>query len=462
MSPRKLAIQLTLLSAAFIVLMFACQKPDPFGENEVTEWFSGGKQTVFDQGAGAFSQSFVELSEDKERLHEIGDLAFEATFVTAPNDHNPGLGPIFNSVSCTSCHIGDGRGKPPGPGESLISMLFRISVPGSGPHGSPNPVPGFGGQLQQRAIFGKQPEGDVDITYSYQTYTFPDGEEYEMRIPTYTLINPYTALPGNVMLSPRIAPPVFGLGILEAIADADVLRNEDVTDANGDGISGKANRVWDATKNKFRIGRFGWKAGQPTVIQQSAGAYNEDMGLANAIFPTESAWGQPQMLGMENDPQVSDSILHAVAFYIRTLAVPARRAVNDPDVVRGKALFTQLKCAGCHMPMARTAVDVAFPEMSNLLVFPYTDLLLHDMGPDLADLRPEYDADGYEWRTAPLWGIGLTDAVNGHNNFLHDGRARDFIEAIMWHGGEAEGSKNNFKQLPKADRDALVKFLESL
>lgn len=462
MSPRKLAIKLSLLAAAFIVLMFACQKPDAFGENEVTEWFNGGTQTVFDQGSGAFSHGFPELSEDKDRLHEIGDINFSATFVTAPNDHNPGLGPIFNSVSCTSCHIGDGRGKPPGPGEPLISMLFRISIPGSGPHGSPNPVPGFGGQLQQRAVFGKQPEGDVSISYTYNTYTFPDGEEYELRTPSYTIINPYTTLPGNVMLSPRIAPPVFGLGILEAIADADVLRYEDVADANGDGISGKANRVWDATENKFRLGRFGWKAGQPTVLQQSAGAYNEDMGLANPIFPIESAWGQPQMAGMENDPYVSDSILHAVAFYIKTLAVPARRAVNDAGVVRGKALFSQLKCAGCHTPMARTEVNVAFPEISNLLVFPYTDLLLHDMGPGLADMRPEFDADGYEWRTTPLWGIGLTQVVNGHNNFLHDGRARNYIEAIMWHGGEAEGSKNNFKQLSKGDRDALVKFLESL
>lgn len=461
-SPRTVAIRLTLLAAASMVLVFACQKADVIGGNDIDEWFSGGKQTVFDQGSGAFSHAFPELTEDKDRLHEIGDIAFEATFVTAPNDHNPGLGPLFNSVSCTSCHIGDGRGKPPGPGEAMVSMLIRLSISGTDAHGGPNPVPGFGGQLQPRAVFGKQPEAGVDVTYSYQTYTFPDGEEYELRTPNYTLVNPYTTMPGGVMLSPRIAPPVFGLGMLQAIAEADILRNEDINDINGDGISGKANRVYNVETGTQTLGRFGWKAGQPTVLQQTAGAYNEDMGLANPIYPVESAWGQPQMLGMENDPAVSDSILHAVAFYVRTLAAPARRNVDNPAVVRGKALFTQLKCANCHIPQARTEVNVAFPELSNLNIFPYTDLLLHDMGPALADNRPEYLANGFEWRTAPLWGIGLTQAVNGHNYFLHDGRARNFIEAIMWHGGEAETPKNNFKQLPKADRDALIKFLESL
>lgn len=461
-SPRKTAIRLASLSAILIVVAYACQKPEEFGENEINEWFSGGAQTVFDQGGGAFSQSFVNLSEDKDRLHEIGDMAFEATFVTPPSNINPGLGPVFNSVSCASCHIADGRGKPPGPGEELLSMLFRLSVPGAGPHGEPNPVPGFGGQLQPRAIFGKQPEADVDITYVYETYSFPDGEQYELRRPSYTIINPYTSLPGGLMVSPRVAPAVFGLGLLEAIADNDILANADENDANGDGISGKANRVWDVKKQGYSVGRFGWKAGQPTLLQQTAGAYNEDMGIRNSIFSTESSWGQPQYTWYTDELEVSDSLLHAVAFYVKTLAVPARRNADDAVVIRGKKLFNQVNCSGCHRAEARTATNVAFPEISNQPIRPYTDLLLHDMGDGLADYRPEFEANGYEWRTPALWGIGLTQVVNGHKYFLHDGRARNILEAIMWHGGEAAPSINQFKQLPKADRDALLKFIESL
>lgn len=460
MHPFKTAIRLAFV-AAFCIFIYACSKPETF-ESETAEWFSGGQQTVFDQGSGAFGHSFINLSADKAMLHEIGDVGFSATFVTAPNITNPGLGPLFNSVSCSNCHIADGRGKPPGPGEQLISMLFRISVPGTGPHGGPNPVPGFGGQLQPRAVFGAQPEGDVTINYTYESRTFPDGEVYELRVPTYTIVNTYTSLPGGVMLSPRIAPPVFGLGLLEAIADEDILANADANDANGDGISGKANRVWDVQLNAFRLGRFGWKAGQPSLLQQSAGAYSEDMGISNPLFPIESSWGQTQYTGYDNDPGVSDSILHAVSFYVKTLAVPARRIVTNAEVVRGQKLFNQVQCGACHKPTARTATNVAFPELSNLQIFPYTDMLLHDMGAGLADNRPEFDANGNEWRTTPLWGVGLTQTVNGHNYFLHDGRARSLTEAIMWHGGEAQGSINQYTQLPKADRDAILKFLGSL
>lgn len=461
MQPRKTAIQLASLAAACMVFVFACRKPDAF-ESESEEWFSGGAQTVFDQGSGAFGHAFTNMSHDKAFLHEVGDVGFNATFVTAPSQLNPGLGPVFNSVSCGSCHIADGRGKPPGPGEQLISMLFRISVPGTDAHGGPNPVPGFGGQLQPRAIFGKDPEGNVDITYTYETRSFPDGETYELRVPNYTIINTYMPMPSGVMLSPRIAPPVFGLGLLEAVAEADILASVDVNDANGDGISGKANRVWDVPLQQFRLGRFGWKAGQPTLLQQSAGAYSEDMGISNPLFPKESTYGQTQYVGFENDPGVSDSILHAVAFYVRSLAVPARRNVDDAEVVKGKLLFSQLNCSGCHTPTMRTATNIVFPEISNLKIFPYSDMLLHDMGAGLADNRPEFDANGLEWRTTPLWGLGLTQTVNGHNYFLHDGRARNLTEAIMWHGGEAQQSINKYSQLPKADRDAILKFLGSL
>ena len=264
------------------------------------------------------------------------------------------------------------------------------------------------------------------------------------------------------MVSPRIAPPFVGLGLLEAIPNADLLALADENDINEDGISGKPNYVWDILKKKKAIGRFGWKANNPNLLQQSAGAYSEDMGITNFIFARESSANQIQFDGREDEYEVSDSILTSVAFYIRTLAVPARRSADEPIVLRGKQLFMDAKCGACHKPMQKTATNVAFPEISNQTIFPYTDLLLHDMGSALADNRPDFEANGREWRTSPLWGIGLTKVVNGHNNFLHDGRARTLLEAVLWHDGEAEQSKEYVRQLSKDDRDALVKFLESL
>jgi len=423
---------------------------------------SGGSQTVFMEGSGAYSQPFPNLDESKLEVHEIGDLGFESSFVTAPAPLHSGLGPVFNNVSCASCHIGDGRGKAPLPGESLQALLIRISIPGSGMYGDPMPVPGFGGQLQQRSVNGALPEADVNIIHNYLTDYFADGTPYELVVPQYSLTNPYTALPGNMMMSPRVAPPVFGLGLLEAVDASDIIRYADISDLNGDGISGKANMVHDAVKNTMALGRFGWKAGQPNLKQQTAGAYNEDMGITNPIFNKESCDGQSQYDHFDDDTELTDSLLHAVTFYVQTLAVPARRDADHPDVLAGKDLFMNSGCGSCHRPSMTTKVNVAFPEMSNQVIFPYTDLLLHDMGDGLADLRPEYQADGYEWRTPPLWGIGLTKAVNGHTNFLHDGRARSLTEAILWHGGEAENSKNKFKQMSASDRQKLITFLESL
>ena len=440
----------------------SCTKPEPLTEEDHNEWYSGGNQTVFVSGSGAYSKAFPNLTAQQEEVHEIGDVGFEAVFNSDPNQLNYGLGPVFNNVSCASCHIGDGRGKAPEAGEALTSLLIRISIPGVGAHGSPNPVPGFGGQLQQRGILGAPPEADVKVAYVEQTYTFADGEPYTLRKPIYTLASPYQNLPGNVLISPRMASPVFGLGLLEAISEADILAWADENDADGNGISGKPNRVWSVEKQAHTLGRFGWKAGQPTVIQQSAGAYNEDMGITSFIFPVESTQGQPQHSLSTGQKEISDSLLFAVAYYVRTLAVPGRRKADDVVVQQGKALFRQIGCNNCHRPMFTTQTNISSPEFSRQTIFPYTDMLLHDMGDGLADNRPEFDANGYEWRTAPLWGIGLTKAVNGHNNFLHDGRARSFTEAIMWHGGEAEDAKNSFAQLSKAQRDAVIKFLGSL
>ncbi|WP_333820546.1 di-heme oxidoreductase family protein [Ohtaekwangia sp.] len=461
MRTNKIIIQLTVAVGA-IISVYSCVEPDALSDSNYSEWLSGGSQTIFEKGAGAFSTAFPNLTAARESVHSIGDGAFGQTFVSAPAPINPGLGPIFNNVSCTSCHINDGRGKPPLDGEQISSLLIRVSIPGTDAHGGPNPAPGFGGQLQQRAIFGVSPEALVKITYTEQQYSFADGATYSLQTPTYTLENPYIPLPAGLMLSPRVAPPVFGLGLLEAVDEADIVALADENDTNDDGISGKPNYAWNIVEGKKTLGRFGWKAANPSILQQSAGAYNEDMGITSFVFPKESSAGQIQYDGRDDEYEVSDSLLYAVAFYIRTLAVPARRDADNTTVLRGKQLFTQAKCAACHVPRMRTKVNVAFPEISNQVIFPYTDMLVHDMGTGLADNRPDYDANGQEWRTAPLWGIGLTKVVNGHQNFLHDGRARTLMEAIMWHGGEAEQSKEYVGTLSGSDRDALIKFLESL
>ena len=456
------SISLLVLLFIIVVTVQSCKKAEPVKEEEQNEWYSGGKQTVFVSGSSAYSQMFNGLTSQKAELHGIGDKAFEATFNSDISQLNHGLGPIFNNQACISCHIADGRGKAPMAGEKISSLLIRLSMPGQGLYGEPTPVPNFGGQLQQNAIFGVRSEANVDVSYTETTHQMSDGETYSLRKPLYELSNPYMALPANIELSARIAMPVFGLGLLEAIDEMDIIRLSDEFDANNDGISGRPNYGYDVQSKSVKLGRFGWKAAQPSIIQQSAGAYNEDMGITSSIFPVESSHSQSQYIPSTNRYELSDSILFAVDYYIKTLAVPGRRNANDGNVKSGKTIFKQIGCASCHVPSFKTQSNMVYPELSNQTIFPYTDMLLHDMGDGLADYRPDMKASGYEWRTPPLWGIGLTAAVNGHSNFLHDGRARNFTEAIMWHGGEAAAAANSFQKLSKSEREQVLAFLKSL
>jgi len=446
----------------FMLLLSQCRKPEPFDEAQYDERMSGGTQTSFDGTARAFTHEFEGLGEYDSYLHAVGDAGFEAGFLTAPATRNSGLGPAFNNVSCVSCHHGDGIGVPTA-GESQSSLLMRISFPGVDEHGGAMPVPGYGTQIQDKAIFGKLPEAKVNINYTYQQHSFADGETYELRVPTYTLTELDTQINGNYMLSPRLAPPVFGLGLLESIPEEQIVALADVNDANHDGISGKPNYVWNPYKGRKEIGRFGLKLNTASILVQVAAAFNNDIGITSYVFKHETSQDQPhQSDGYADDPEISDSILNAVSFYMQTLQVPARRNVTDPQVIHGKQIFKDAKCASCHNTNFTTAVNMAFPALSNQRIHPYTDMLLHDMGQGLADNRPDFDADGNEWRTTPLWGVGLFEAVNYPAYYLHDGRARTLIEAIMWHGGEAQQSKEYVEDLSKEDRDALIKFLRSL
>ena len=432
-----------------------------FPEADYDPRLSGGISTVFDETSQALGHELPGLSARDMYVHNLGDDAASRTFVTAPAPVNSGLGPIFSNVSCISCHHNDGKGSPTA-GLVNSSILMRLSMVGEDQHGGPLPVPGFGLQLQNLAVYGVQPEASLNINYTIKNVILADGTIVELRVPAYTLSNPYIPLPAGYLSSVRMAPPFFGLGLIQNIPEQTILSFADENDANGDGISGRPNYVYDSMTHTKLIGRFGMKANTATIATQVAVAYNQDMGVTSSIIPQETSYGQSQYDGRKDDPELPDSILNAVIYYIKTLAVPARRNVTDSVNLRGEQLFKQIACASCHIPTMYTGVDVTLPATSSQRIHPYTDLLLHDMGPGLADGRPDFLATGAEWKTPALWGIGLFPKTNGTPFYLHDGRARTIEEAIVWHDGEAAAAKNRFIQLNTADRNALIKFIKSL
>lgn len=439
-------------------LLFACQSltltPATVDPDDQA---SGGSLTATDFTSAAFSLPAATLGADSLARHAEGDAAFEAKFVTAPAPVHPGLGPTYNHVSCLGCHKGDGGGRPPKEGDTLATLLVRLSLPGQDPEtGGPLPVPGFGTQLQDQAVYGQPAEAKFRITYAAVTGQFGDGEPYSLQQPTVTLYDSHKPLPEGVLLSARVTPPVVGMGLLEAIPESTIRAAADPDDRDGDGISGRVNEVWDEAKHGLALGRFGWKANTPTLRQQVAGAYVNDMGITSPLFPSEG----PDVPA--HPPEIDDRTLDANTHYLRTLAVPGRRSVPSGEVRRGAFLFNQARCVSCHAAVQRTGAFPEAPEVGRETIHPYTDLLLHDMGSGLADGRPDFQATGQEWRTTPLWGLGLRARVQGYLALLHDGRARTIPEAILWHGGEAEAAKEAFRKMPKADRAALEAFLNSL
>lgn len=448
--------------ATIILILQGCDRSDDDEKMKAFDerYFAGGATTVFNQTSQAFAIPAPNLT-DIER-HLDGDAEFEIIYVKAPAILNSGLGPIFNHNSCFACHISDGRGTL-AEGEQIASPLFlKISSSVMDPTtGGPLPVPGFGSQLATASVFGVAPEAKMNVSYAEVVGNFTDGSAYSLRQPIYTISDYYTDWPGDVQTSPRSSLPVFGRGLLEAISEATLDSLSDPADANQDGISGRVNRVWDFAAYQTAVGRFGWKAGNPSVLQQNAGAFHQDMGLTTSIFPHESSAGQTQDDSLADDYEISDQSLSDVTFYVQTLGVPAPRDLGNAIVAQGNEIFHAARCAACHVPDLYTG-DFPVAEVANQKIHPYSDLLLHDMGEGLADGRTEFLADGNEWRTPPLWGIGLTRIVQGQTFFLHDGRARSLEEAILWHGGEAEYSREYYCGLPRADREALIKFLEAL
>ncbi len=435
----------------------------------------------------AFSQSSHGIGFGGEARFKIGNAIFRKLWVSAPasTKSSDGLGPLYNSRSCQSCHFKDGRGHPPNanfPDDSAESMFLRLSIPPetdeqrevlASHRANTIGEPTYGGQLQDVAIQGHDNEGHMHITYEDVPVDLDDGTKVSLRRPTYSIDDlKFGPLHPKVMMSPRVAPQMIGLGLLEAVPEDQIRALADPADKDGDGISGRTNEVWSKENNKVALGRFGWKAGEPSIKQQSAGAFSGDIGLSTQINPNPSGDCTKAQTFCLNAPngntkrdggyEVSPKLLDFVTFYAQNLAVPKRRNINDPEVAKGKQLFAKLGCSSCHTPSLTTGNAEGQPHLSNQKIWPYTDLLLHDMGEGLADNRPEGMANGQEWRTAPLWGIGLTETVSGHTFFLHDGRARNIEEAILWHGGEAQSARDGYAALPKADREALIRFVESL
>ena len=484
------------LIGAFVAPVIVLAAPDPAERAAIlapTTWFdvaerwerlSGGSATNrkrFDRDA--FSQPSANMPFEALAQFAIGNGLFRRPWVSSPSSTRSadGLGPLYNARSCQRCHLKDGRGHPPANADdSAVSMLIRLSVPprteeerallASG-RAAVIPEPTYGGQLQDVAVPGLAAEGRIRIARTEREVVLDDGTKAALEEPRYAIDDTgYGPLDPSVMTSPRVAPPMIGLGLLEAVAESDILARADPDDTDGDGISGRARRVWSPEHGRMMLGRFGWKAGTASIVDQSAAAISGDIGISSPLAP--APWGEcterQQVCRLAPHGanaggfEAPAAVMDAIVFYSRHLAVPARRGADDPTALQGKAVFYRIGCTGCHTPKHATRRDWPVEELAGQLIWPYTDLLVHDMGDGLADGRPEGGASGREWRTAPLWGIGLTNVVNGHTRFLHDGRARNLVEAILWHGGEAEAATAAFRSMSRPERDALLAFLNSL
>jgi len=459
--------------------------PTDFSKPEPFELMQGGAGTSRKRiNRDAFSHANANLTFEEEQEFKVGNGLFKKMWASSPSSTlaSDGLGPLYNARSCQGCHLKDGRGRPPRPGDEAVSLFLRLSIaPQTEDHKKALaskellriPEPTYGGQFQAFAVPGLPAEGRFDIDLEEIEVPLSGGETAVLQKPAYTIRDlGYGDMHPDTLISPRVAPPMIGMGLLQAIHPGDIQAQADPDDENGDGISGRISEVRDPETGELVVGRFGWKASNPTIRTQTAGAFAGDIGIGSPGAPapwgdcTENQQicrnmphGEQARLGETEAP---DPVLDLVTFYSENLAVPARRNLDDPAVLRGKELFNTAGCAACHTPKYVTSRKADNPAHRFQLIWPYTDLLLHDMGEGLADNRPVGDASGREWRTPPLWGIGLTETVNNHTRFLHDGRARNLLEAVLWHGGEAQDARDQVVAMDPDDRTALITFLESL
>ena len=457
----------------------------------------GGDTGISISSAESYSKPSSNLTASRKGSFFIGNAFFRQPWVIAPasTDSRDGLGALFNVAACQSCHVKDGRGHAPmSIDDDADSLLIRLAMPATTDEQRQQlqnsliekvAHPMYGGQLQDRGIQGVPAEARIAVQWTDKTVTFTDGHVETLRAPTFNLTKPgYGPFDDELMVSPRVALPMIGLGLLEQIPDEDIKKQATDNNNNSD-ISGKFNWVMDPQTGKHALGRFGWKAGQTKLLTQNQSAFNEDMGLTSNIRPHESCMptqtacvkattGADEQGDGRPPVEVNDEVAKFVEFYTRNLAVPHRRNADDKLVLAGKKRFYDMGCQSCHTPRYQLPkTDDDHLEQHGQVIYPYTDLLLHDMGDDLADrtiagkLPPkdaqvEFLANSYEWRTPALWGIGLAQTVDPQATFLHDGRARTLMEAVLWHGGEAQEQQKKVLNLDKQGRAELNAFLKSL
>ena len=471
------------------------QQLSSFDPQEIKQ---GGDTGISITSSESYSKPSSNITASRKGSFFIGNAFFRQPWVIAPasTDSRDGLGALFNVAACQSCHVKDGRGHAPMTAEDdADSLLIRLAMPATTDEQRQQlkdsliekvAHPMYGGQLQDRGIQGVPAEARIAVQWTDKPVTFADGHIETLRAPTFNLTNPgYGAFDDELMVSPRIALPMIGLGLLEQIPDADIKKQATSNHKNNSDIKGKFNWVMDPQTGKTALGRFGWKAGQTKLITQNQSAFNEDMGLTSNIRPHESCTplqtaclkattGADEQGNGKPAVEVSDEVAKFVEFYTRNLAVPHRRNADDKLVLAGKKRFYDMGCQSCHTPRYQLPkTDDDNLEQHGQVIYPYTDLLLHDMGDDLADrtiagklppknLQVEFLANSYEWRTPALWGIGLAQTVDPQATFLHDGRARTLMEAVLWHGGEAKKQQQKVLMLDKQGRTELSAFLQSL
>ena len=489
---RPIAADLVRLAGICVVGLFAVGIPPLMHHANAQEAgssaYPGGDTTwLKPDDRNAFTHYSANMPFEKRMDFKLGEALFQRLWVMAPTRTRAadGLGPLFNSRACSGCHIRNGRGHPVDendPDAGATSMLLRLSIPPQtidqlrdhlNGKRSTIPDPVYGGQFQDFSIPGIPAEGRVTVSYENAPVALADGTVVNLRKPTYGMSDlAYGPLHPDIMVSPRLAPAMIGLGLLEAIPDETLLAKADPQDRDGDGISGRVNYVWDITKQDLAIGRFGWKAGMPTLDQQNQNAFQFDIGLSTPLYPNgagDCTDAQPLCKNAPNgnSPEFNNLEAHAqitdlVKYYARNISPPARPNAGDADVLAGQEIFDAIGCASCHTPRYELPPRDDMPEQSGQVIWPYTDLLLHDMGEGLADHRPEAQASGTEWRTPPLWGIGRARSIDARAQFLHDGRAETILEAVLWHGGEAGPARDAVTKLPSSDRSKLLAFLKSL
>ena len=437
--------------------------------NDECVWNTVTKQCTPD--SQLYLQPVAHLDPEQMQLHEAGKTQFNTVWTFAPRlDGVWGMGPFFLANNCSGCHINNGRGitteqlnKP------VFQQLVRLSVRKPGTDET-MPHPAYDGQIQVFTFEGglvepSTGEADVFIRWVPQMVTLADGAQVELRKPVLKITNEkFGPIDDTVLKSVRNAPALFGLGYLEAVPEADILAI--ATAQKTLGFNGRPNYVADDATFKRKLGRFGWKANQPSINQQVAAAHLGDIGVTTSLYPDQDCTAVQkacyESVSKYAKPELTDEAWNAVNFFMRATEAPRSRLHSDPQTERGKQLFTELQCAVCHVPSLKTGSYPALPAIEHKTFAAYTDLLLHDMGEALADDRPDFKASGNDWRTAPLWGVGLADRVNGGMFLLHDGRARNVEEAILWHGGEAKHASENYKRLDVVDRQSLLLFVNSL